>query len=257
MKKQIVFGMLLLVFTACKTTQEQSKAEDKEDAGIEASTSPYFKGNGNEPFWNIQISEAAIQFESLIPGFEKVIVPHVVPSKAMDANVKMYRVTTENADFQIQIQQMKCQNSMSGEWLPYAVTVELKRNTESDFTVLKGCGSYITDYRLHDIWVLEQLNGRKVELSDFNKELPLIEINAAANTFMGFAGCNQMNGRLFSEKNLLGFDHIVTTRMACGSMNKEGEFLKALQSVSSYKIKDNRLWLSNPSGLLIVFKKID
>lgn len=254
MKKQILLGVLFLVFTACNTTQ---KAQSETKTSTEVNATPYFKASGNEPFWNFQISEAGIAFKSLIPGFESVTLPHVTPIRAMDANVKMYRVSSENKDFQIQIHQMDCQDSMSGIQFPYAVTVEMKLKTDADFTLLKGCGKYITDSRLHDIWVLEQLNGHKVSLTDFGKELPLIEINAEAGTFMGFAGCNRMNGRLFYEKNLLNFGNITTTRMACGPKNKEGEFLKAFQSTSTYEIKDNRLWLSNPTGLLVVFKKID
>lgn len=256
MKKIISLGILLFAFTACKTTQHQTKPEALQQT-LKEDPVPYFKGSGNEPFWNIRISDTEIRFESMIPGFEVFTAPHVAPIKAMDANVKMYRVSTENADFQIQLQQFECQNSMSGALSPYTVIVEMKRKTDADFTILKGCGAYVTDYRLYDIWVLEQLNGRKATLSDFSKDLPLIEINSEANTFMGFAGCNQMNGRLFYEKGLLGFTNITTTRMACGPANKEGEFLKALQSVSAYEIRNNRLWLSNPSGLLLVFKKID
>ena len=45
--------------------------------------------------------------------------------------------------------------------------------------------------------------------------------------------------------------------MACAPGNKEGEFTKALQNVTTYSIGDNRLTLSNPSGKLLVFRKVD
>jgi heat shock protein HslJ len=45
--------------------------------------------------------------------------------------------------------------------------------------------------------------------------------------------------------------------MACQQGNKEAEFLKTLQSSTTYSIENNRLTLSNPSGKLIVFKKVD
>jgi heat shock protein HslJ len=45
--------------------------------------------------------------------------------------------------------------------------------------------------------------------------------------------------------------------MACPQGNKEGEFLKALQSTTTYSIGNNQLTLSNPSGKLAVFKKVD
>lgn len=252
MKKMIFLTVWLFSVTACKTAQAPPPTET-----IQEERMPYFKGNGNEPFWNISISEDAIRFESLLSGFESVTTPAVASVRAMDANVKMYRAHTESIDIQIQIEQTECVNSMSGAASPYAVTIEIKRKTDKDATILKGCGAYLTDYRLYDIWALEQLNGRKATLADFGKELPIVEINSQTNTFMGFAGCNQMNGRLFYEKSTLRFTNITTTRMACGPKNKEGEFLKALQSTTGYEIKNNRLWLSNPSGLLLVLKKID
>ena len=83
-----------------------------------------------------------------------------------------------------------------------------------------------------------------------------MEIYASTN-ILGFAGCNQMNGSLFFEKGLLRFSNIATTRMMCEPHNKENEFLKALQSTTTYKLENNRLWLSNPSGLQLVLRKVD
>ena len=45
--------------------------------------------------------------------------------------------------------------------------------------------------------------------------------------------------------------------MACGEINKENSFLNALQSSTEYKIKNNRLYLTNSDGVKVVFKKID
>ena len=101
------------------------------------------------------------------------------------------------------------------------------------------------------------MNGEKVSENNFQKSLPMLEINSAENTFMGFAGCNQMNGKLFSEKSLLRFTNISTTKMMCPQGNKESEFLAALRSSTTYFIENNRLQLSNIDGLLLVFKKID
>jgi heat shock protein HslJ len=98
---------------------------------------------------------------------------------------------------------------------------------------------------------------KKVSSADFSKELPRVEIYANTNTFLGFAGCNQMNGAILFEKGLLRFSNIATTRMLCEPQNKENEFLKALQSTTTYKLENNRLWLSNPSGMQLVLRKVD
>jgi len=146
---------------------------------------------------------------------------------------------------------------MSGEASPYAVSVEYKRDETSELEKLQGCGQYITDYRLHDIWVLEVLNGRKISKVDFSKEFPKMEIYAKDNKFIGFSGCNQMNGSLFFEKGKLRFTNIASTKMMCEPANKEAEFITALQSSNKYLIENNRLILSNSSEVKLIFKKID
>ncbi|WP_238160864.1 META domain-containing protein [Flavobacterium cupreum] len=136
-------------------------------------------------------------------------------------------------------------------------SIEIKNNAELTFTKLEGCGNYNTDYRLHDIWVLEELNGFKVFVTDFQKELPRIEINSSENKFMGYGGCNAISGSIFYEKDLLRFSKVISTMMACAPGNKESEFTKALQSTTTYSIENLRLTLSNPSGKLLVFRKVD
>ena len=212
----------------------------------------YFKAMGSEPFWRLEISENQIK---LITIEDSITTPHVTPIQAMDANVKRYAIQTESSQMTIQMAQSECTNP-SGALSPYSVKIDYKKNTDKDFIKMNGCGEYITNYRLHDIWALEQLNGSYITKSDFNKEFPTMEINASTNTFLGFAGCNRMSGSLFFEKGLLRFTKIVTTEMMCIS-NKEPEFLKALQSSTTYKIENNRLSLSNPNGVVLVFKKID
>jgi heat shock protein HslJ len=146
---------------------------------------------------------------------------------------------------------------MSGIISPYKVSIQIKNKTETNYQKIEGCGQYITDYRLHDIWVLEELDGYKIFISDFQKELPRIEIHAEENRFMGFGGCNSISGSLFFENDLLRFNNITSTFMACAESNKEDKFIKVLQNATRYSIKDNRLTLSNQSGKLLVFKKVD
>jgi heat shock protein HslJ len=249
MKKSIFFGILVLTILSCKTASVSNTTVVNDTEKL-----PYFKASGTEPFWSISISEDQIVYKT---PEDSIILPYVKPIFAMDSNVKLYRVKTESAEFTIQISQQECQNEMSGELSPYKVSVDYRKNKTSAFENIKGCGQYITDYRLHDIWVLEELNGKIISKEDFSKEFPIMEIYASANKFSGFAGCNRMNGSLFFEKETLRFINITTTEMMCENSNKETEFLKALQSVTIYSIGENRLILSNPSGKKIIFKKID
>ena len=262
MKKWIKLLPIVILIIGCKsaatvpnetTKVEPTFAYKQQMENLEKGI--YFRGNGNEPDWNLKISEKTIEFTSLIPGFETLTGNHVEPLQAMDANVKMYRVTDKSVTMIIQIMQQECINTMSGDKSAYSVRIEIAKDNNSTF--ISGCGNYITDSRLHDIWVLEQLNGQKVSLLDFTKELPNLEINSSTNKFMGFAGCNRMNGTIFFERGLLRSTNTITTRMFCGENNKETEFLKTLQSTTTYKVENLRLTLTNQSGNELVFRKVD
>lgn len=240
--------IIILITSSCsqmKSTTESSKQTDD---------SIYFKADGTEPFWGLTISEKEIILKTME---DTLIAPYQAPIKAMDSNVKLYKCNTDNLEMNIQITQNECTNDMSGKKSPYTVTINYKRKSELETKQIKGCGEYITDYRLNDIWVLETLNGKKVDITSFQEKLPQLEINSATNSFSGFAGCNGMGGNLFYEKGLLRFTNTITTMMYCGDNNKEREFLKALGSSTTYTIENNRLTLSNPSKELIIFRKID
>lgn len=253
--KKIAYLLSLLSLLGCKTIANETKVIETEKP--QEPIINYFMGSGNEPFWNLSIAENQIEFTSLIEGFENIKTPHVEPVRAMDANVKMYKVETKTTQLIIQIFQSECVDSMSGKVSKYKIKVDIKHTADDDYKSLEGCGSYTTDYRLTDIWVLEELKGSKVTATDFMRELPLIEINTKDDKFFGYAGCNRMNGTLFFEKGIIRFTNIITTKMMCQEKNKENEFLQALQSTTTYKIENNRLWLSNSNGLQVVFKKVD
>jgi heat shock protein HslJ/uncharacterized membrane protein len=260
MKKILSILLLLSLMTGCKSAagkNSDAKGNTSENGIQEDDMTIYFKATGNEPFWGLTIGKEKAIFTSLITGKEKFVFQSTEPIKAMDANVKMYKLSNSTSSATVTIQQLDCQNSMSGAISPYKVSIEIKNNSEANAKKIEGCGKYITDYRLHDIWVLEELNGFKVFITDFQKELPRIEINAAENKYMGFGGCNSISGTIFYEKDLLRFTNGISTLMACAPGNKEGEFTKALQSTTTYSIGDNRLTLSNPSGKLLVLRKVD
>lgn len=264
MKHLICIAILLCVVLGCKPEVSSEnkivKSEDSTEVPISVQNSmtqdnqPYFTAIGTEPFWSIELFNNRIVYRT---PTDSITTPRAEPIIAADANVKRYDIQTEAVTLHIKIQQRECTNGMSGKISPYSVSVEIKKNIDAEFQKLEGCGNYNTDYRLHDIWLLETLNGKNVTQADFKTELPTMEINASENTFMGFAGCNRVNGKLYFEKALLRFTNVATTRMMCETTNKEAEFLKALQSSIAYSIENNRLTLSNPSGIQTIFKKID
>ncbi|WP_338732057.1 META domain-containing protein [Mangrovimonas cancribranchiae] len=266
MKKLLFSLSICLIIVSCGNKKEHKEATATDSVTSLDTTSQitpvakqklasdvYFNAQGTEPFWSLKISEKGITLNILE---DSITTPHTTPVRAQDANIKHYNLETELTEMVIKISQKECVNTASGLSSPYSVTVDYKRGKETTFTKLNGCGTYITDYRLHDIWVLETLHNETVTTADFKKKLPSIEINTTTNTFSGYAGCNTMRGALFYEKNLLRFTDIITTKMMCAN-NKENDIIKALKSATNYSIKNNRLHLFNPNEELLVFKKID
>jgi heat shock protein HslJ/uncharacterized membrane protein len=250
---------VLAVLIGCNPKPVTSAAESESVTSSETApiSSGYFKATGNEPFWAVEIGEDGIRFTSMIEGLEAVNTPHAEPTRAADANVKMYNLRTEATDLDIEILQQDCQDSMADTMFPYAVRVRIKRTAETEFRELTGCGRYLTDPRLAGRWILTDLLGLPVMKEDYPGDVPNIEIDAADNTISGHAGCNRMNGKIFWERGLLRFNDIVTTRMACPALDKETALTKAMQSATSYVLEGDKLALSNPSMSLAVFRKAD
>ena len=264
MIKKGLFSILLLLIISCNTTapviKVDSKTESTSDYKLQMENLEqgiYFRATGNEPEWSLKISEKAIFFTSMKPGFESYNSSHVEPVRAMDANLKRYRVETETGTMSIQIQQQECINIMSGDKFPYSVRIELTKGKSDQVVTFNGCGTYITDSKLHDIWALEKMNGENVNRTKFKGEFPNIEINSTTNQFHGFGGCNRISGSIFFEKGLLRFTNMISTLMACEPLNRESEFLTSLQSTTSYSVENMKLTLRNQSGIELVFKKVD
>jgi uncharacterized membrane protein len=111
----------------------------------------YFKASGTEPFWNLEISEERIVLKTIT---DSIFTPYTKPIQAIDGNVTLYKLQTESSELNIKIIQSECANAMSGKTSPYTVHIEYKKTIEPAVRKIAGCGTYITDYRLNDIWIL-------------------------------------------------------------------------------------------------------
>ncbi|MFH6962620.1 hypothetical protein ACHRVK_07860 [Flavobacterium plurextorum] len=106
---------LLLIFSlmiGCKSTagKTSDKQTTSEYGSQEDEMKYYFTATGNEPFWGLKMGNDNILFTSLIPGKEKLVFAPVDAIRAMDANVKMYKVSNETTSATITIQQVDCQD---------------------------------------------------------------------------------------------------------------------------------------------------
>jgi len=242
-----------LLFFSCGSKQIKTNTVEPNFNNYENS---YFTAKGTEPFeWSLEISETSIRLSSDDGSFERN-TPHVEPIRVLDFNVKKYDVETESGIMSIDIYHRDCSKRDNDIKVTYVVKIFVsddKNNTQE----FEGCGEYIVDYRLHDTWILESIQGREVTPEMFLGNLPMLEIRAKEKDFSGFGGCNKIRGKVFQEREILRFTDFLSSEMQCNSNNKEGFFLNTLQSGTGYEIKNNRLYIQNPTGLNLVFRKID
>jgi heat shock protein HslJ len=117
---------------------------------------------------------------------------------------------------------------MSGEIFPLKVRVDAKYTADTDYKQFEGCGRYVVDYRLNDIWVLTTFNDKKLKTEDFVKGLPVVEFHLNENRVFGSTGCNRMTGSFEAKGKKITLGKMATTRMACPSMDFEQQFLAAV-----------------------------
>ena len=263
MRSLVKIALLILLVVSCEEKNSEHPDHDQ-DIELNRKTEPassrisldgiYFKANGSEPFWSLEISN---QMTLLKTPMDSLLIPSVDPVRS-DSSMIQYRLETEKSIIHIDIVQQECIHSMSGHKSPYVVNITYRLTSEKELKSVNGCGQYYTDYRLHDIWILESLEGFELDHNEMGEKLPLLEINAHKNTFTGFTGCNRMNGQLEYRHGMIRLQRIATTRRYCpDSSLTETALLKYLKQWNNYTIANNRLILKQDDQEKAIFRKID
>ncbi len=212
-----------------------------------------FYAAGQQGSWELNLDfERDFQFKRA-DGFV-FNTPAVEGIKAQDANVARYRAMVESGEMIIQLYKQECINGSTGQKFPYKVSVEIKRGIDKEYTQFEGCGRYLFDERIHDIWVLQQLNGKAVTGSD----LPYIEFNTLDGKILGKTGCNNFSGKADFKGNKLTLGPLAASRKFCPNATYETDFLKAMSPGEwTYEIDKGKLFLTRNNNDAIIFRKID
>lgn len=224
---------------------------DKFDKGID------FIASGNEPFWSLKIDfEKYIHFK-MADGFE-INTPAVKGLKRINANTIRYQSNINNNPLVILLQKANCFNDMSGAELPYTVTITTKTNTDKNSTIFKGCGQYLADYRLHDIWLLDSINDKKVNVSDFINGIPRIEFNLTQRKFFAGTNCQTISGNMEVKGKKIYFGKFSSSNINCKQGKFEAGYLQKISNkIVPYQIKPGKLYLNISNSSVFIYKKID
>ncbi len=91
---------------------------------------------------------------------------------------------------------------------------------------------------LHNIWVLEKLNGNPVVIES---GMITLEIFVEDQKYLGNGGCNNYSGgieKLFDDR--IGFGNAITTKMYCQkTADLETEYFQALSEVRYWSMTDD------------------
>jgi heat shock protein HslJ/uncharacterized membrane protein len=217
-----------------------------------------FYAFGNEPSWSLDIDfEKGMWFTSLT-DLPEMNTPPGREDKAQDADVTRYFAQTEEGTLIVTVLRGECTDAMSGEQFPFKARVDVKRSSDNDYTSFEGCGRYVMDSRLNDIWVLTLFGDRKLEAQDFRKGFPVLEFHLNENRVVGSTGCNQISGKFETRGNRITIGQLATTRMACPNMAFEQEFLSAVTGETfHYAIDAGRLMLTGDNGVVLELRKTD
>ena len=214
-----------------------------------------FTATGNEPFWSLEIIvDKSIHFKTP-DGFE-IITPFVKGVNAADANITRYKSVSDSSELSVQISKRKCINTMSGRESDFQVSIRIKKPNGS-ISTYDGCGSYIGNYRLNDIWGLTKIGGVPLTSADLKNGMPTLDLQMTTKKVYGFGGCNRFTGNILFTDNTISFDEMATTMRACPDTKVEGRFLKILsRSTLDYKIEGLKLFIGKGKNQL-QFKKLD
>jgi heat shock protein HslJ/uncharacterized membrane protein len=169
------------------------------------------------------------------------------PSRSTSRTVSANR---RDGRLKVVISPVVCRDNRTGQSYAYGVTIETNGQRYS------GCGTFLNGVaRLNSQWVLETYRGQRLHAEQFvNRQMPTLDINLKEKRLQGFTGCNTMQGQVQADGDNVRFETISTTRRAC-PYNFESGFLTALQSVSLYRISNNRLTLLADGKYVMTFRK--
>ncbi len=212
-----------------------------------------FKATGNEPFWHLEIDFANKKMKFKTMEGDSIVTPLPKLVKPQDIDAVSYRAQTESGALNVMIIRDECIDSMSGKKSGYKVRVNVQMG-DAEMKDYNGCGDYKGDYRLHDLWVLESMNGEQM---DSKTKAPNLEFNLVENKMYGFGGCNRINGSVETTHNSIKIGNAISTMMACPNLDMEKKFLDAISDKElKFSFSEGKLTLKSSDDTL-VFKKID
>ena len=114
------------------------------------------------------------------------------------------------------------------------------------------CGNPLADSALRNTyWKLVRLGAAPVQVVEKQREPHLI-FAASELRLSGHGGCNRVTGSFEVDGDRLKIGPMATTRMACPvGMEQEQRFLRAVQTVETFRIRGSHLEMMDATGAVV------
>lgn len=143
---------------------------------------------------------------------------------------------TDLGPLEINLYQAACSDKTANGSNGKRVEVILQGKTYS------GCGSYLFNNQLHDIWELEYIDNILQKHEDFQKGLPTLQFDLINNSMKGNDGCNNIRSTIEVKGNGIRFGVFSGTKMACNNNRIQQVFATLLSDhLVNYRMENNKL----------------
>lgn len=119
---------------------------------------------------------------------------------------------------------------------------------------LVACGGH-RDAKLEGTtWKLASMEGIPAQAIDSEADAFTLTFNATDKSVAGRTNCNRFFGKYETDGRKLDFENMGMTRMACPDMQYEDAFVKMLDEVDRFDIRDGELKLYDDSKVVATFR---
>src|SRR5699024_9700589 len=209
------------------------------------------KATGNSPDWQLEVDFSdTISFRT--EDERNFTITGTMPEAVgpPDTDAVSYRAKNERRRLDLTILPQPCEDSRYNR----KAIVSIKTESSKAAVDYEGCGTYFGNYRLNDIWVLENISG---DTLDRPTAPPTLEFHLREQKVYGFGGCNNIQGPIQTASDSLFIGSLSAKRGDCPNGETETAFLEALSNKSfRFTIANLRLRLIGDETVL-VFKKVD
>lgn len=199
-----------------------------------------YRAGGNEPFWNIVLTDSTMDFEHV--GTE-IVASVVKPEPTATATGWQFSTLANGQPFVMAVAAEGCNDSMSGRPFPHTVKVTVHGET------YEGCGGDTATLLTGDEWRITQIQG-----TDTASEGPTMTFGTDG-FISGNATCNNYRASYEITGEGITIGPAMATKMACveeARTQQEVRFLSALEQVTRFDVVEGRLQLYAQDTIVLV-----